>query len=61
MINSNPGNLLYLCMKLKVAKKDADKSKEPFMGILTPEQISEGAAKFRKEVNAKIRLKTTKS
>jgi hypothetical protein len=48
-------------MKLKAAKKEADKTKEPFMGILTVDQISEGAAKFRKEVNSKIRLKTTKS
>lgn len=52
---------LYLGMKLKAAKKEVDKSKEPFMGILTVDQISEGAAKFRKEVNSKIRLKTTKS
>ena len=48
-------------MKLKAAKKEADKTKEPFMGILTVDQISEGAAKFRKEVNSKMRLKAAKS
>jgi hypothetical protein len=41
-------------MRLK-AKKNGDKSKEPFMGILTSKQASEGAAKFRGEAKEKIK------
>lgn len=42
-------------------RKDRKKPMAPFMGILTAEEIRQGAARFTEEVNSKaIRLKATK-